>query len=35
VLAGYLAHEAAPDAATTAAIASYFSVLADVFLRRP
>ncbi|HQR10587.1 MAG TPA: dicarboxylate/amino acid:cation symporter [Casimicrobiaceae bacterium] len=33
VLSGWLAHEAAPDAATTAAIAGYFSVMADVFLR--
>jgi Na+/H+-dicarboxylate symporter len=33
VLAGYVAHETAQDAATTATIASYFSVLADVFLR--
>jgi Na+/H+-dicarboxylate symporter len=33
VLAGYVAHEAAPDAATTAGIASYFSILADIFLR--
>ena len=33
VLAGYAAHEASPDAATTAEIAGYFTVLADIFLR--
>ena len=33
VLAGHVAHEAAPDAATAATIAGYFGVLADIFLR--
>lgn len=33
VLAGYAAHELAPDPATAATIAGYFSVLADIFLR--
>ncbi len=33
VLAGYIAHELAPDAATVAAIAGYFAILADIFLR--
>ncbi len=33
VLAGYAAHELAGDAATTATLAGYFSVLADIFLR--
>jgi len=33
VLAGYVAHEAAPDAATAATLAGYFSILADIFLR--
>jgi Na+/H+-dicarboxylate symporter len=33
VLAGYLAHEAAPDAAAAATIAGYFGVLGDIFLR--
>ena len=33
VLAGWIAHELAPDAAATADIAGYFSVLADIFLR--
>ncbi len=33
VLAGYVAHEAAPDAAAAAEIAGYFSLLADIFLR--
>ena len=33
VLAGYVAHEASPDAATAATIAGYFSILADIFLR--
>ena len=33
VLAGYAAHEMAPDAKATAEIAGYFSVLADIFLR--
>ena len=33
VLVGYVVHEAAPDAATAAGIAGYFSVLADIFLR--
>jgi Na+/H+-dicarboxylate symporter len=33
VLAGYVAHEAAPDADTSAEIAGYFSILADIFLR--
>ena len=33
VLAGYAANEMAPDAATAATIAGYFSVLADIFLR--
>jgi Na+/H+-dicarboxylate symporter len=33
VLAGHAAHEMAPDAAATASIAGYFSILADIFLR--
>ena len=33
VLAGYVAHEMAPDAKATAEVAGYFSVLADIFLR--
>ena len=33
VLAGYVAHELAPDAASAATIAGYFSILADIFLR--
>jgi Na+/H+-dicarboxylate symporter len=33
VLAGYIAHEAAPDAAAAATVAGYFSILADIFLR--
>jgi hypothetical protein len=33
VLAGYAANELAPDAATAATIAGYFSVMADIFLR--
>jgi Na+/H+-dicarboxylate symporter len=33
VLAGYVAHETAPDTTAAATIAGYFSVLADVFLR--
>jgi Na+/H+-dicarboxylate symporter len=33
VLGGYVAHEAAPDAATASTIAGYFSILADIFLR--
>ena len=33
VLAGYAAHELAPDARTAADIAGYFSILADIFLR--
>ena len=33
VLAGYVAHELAPDAAAQPTIAGYFSVLADIFLR--
>lgn len=33
VLAGHVAHEAAPDAATAATIAGYFAVLGDIFLR--
>ena len=33
VLAGYAAHEMAGDAAATATVAGYFSVLADIFLR--
>jgi Na+/H+-dicarboxylate symporter len=33
VLAGYAANEMAPDAATAASIAGYFSVMADIFLR--
>ncbi len=33
VLAGYIAHEAAPDAATSVTVAGYFSILADIFLR--
>jgi len=33
VVAGYAAHEMAGDAATTATVAGYFSVLADIFLR--
>ena len=33
VLAGYAAHETAADAAATATLAGYFSVLADIFLR--
>jgi Na+/H+-dicarboxylate symporter len=33
VLAGYAAHELAPDPAAAATIAGYFSVLADIFLR--
>ena len=33
VVAGYAAHEMAPDAKATAEIAGYFSVLADIFLR--
>ena len=33
VLAGYIAHEAAPDAATSVTIAGYFSILTDIFLR--
>jgi len=33
VLAGYLAHTWAPDAAAAANIAGYFSILADIFLR--
>ena len=33
VVAGYAAHELAGDAATTATVAGYFSVLADIFLR--
>ena len=33
VLAGYVAHELAPDAAASAEIAGYFTILADIFLR--
>jgi Na+/H+-dicarboxylate symporter len=33
VLAGYVAHEMAPDSAAAATIAGYFAVLADIFLR--
>jgi Na+/H+-dicarboxylate symporter len=33
VLAGYATHELASDTATAAAVAGYFSVLADIFLR--
>lgn len=33
VLAGHFAHQLAPDAASAATIAGYFSILADVFLR--
>jgi len=33
VMAGYVAHEAAPDAATSVTVAGYFSILADIFLR--
>jgi Na+/H+-dicarboxylate symporter len=33
VLAGYVAHEMAPDARTSAEISGYFSILADIFLR--
>jgi Na+/H+-dicarboxylate symporter len=33
VLAGHVAHQTAPDAATAAMIAGYFGVLADIFLR--
>ncbi len=33
VVAGHVAHENAPDAATAATIAGYFGVLADIFLR--
>src|SRR6185436_6348539 len=33
VLAGWVAHELAPSAASAAAMASYFSILSDVFLR--
>ena len=33
VIAGYIAHETAADAARAATIAGYFSILADIFLR--
>jgi len=33
VIAGHVAHENAPDAATASTIASYFGILADIFLR--
>src|SRR5215471_2441310 len=33
VLAGWFAHETAPDAKAVAGIAGYFSILADIFLR--
>ena len=33
VLAGYVAHEMAPDARSAADVAGYFSVMADIFLR--
>jgi len=33
VFAGHIAHELAPDAASAATTAGYFSILADVFLR--
>lgn len=33
VLVGHFAHQIAPDAASAATIAGYFSILADVFLR--
>ena len=32
ILAGHFAHEMSPDAATSAKVAGYFSILADVFL---
>jgi Na+/H+-dicarboxylate symporter len=33
IAAGWIAHDAAPDAAAAASIAGYFSILSDVFLR--
>ena len=33
IVAGWAGHAAAPDAATAATIAGYFSILSDVFLR--
>ena len=33
VIAGYAAHELAPDVSSAATVASYFAVMADIFLR--